>query len=198
MNDLNDIWKTLDKNNIATDARMRSEISNFIKAAKSRKIQNFLDLLARFSEFTNKQRNIGVWLFGRLRNRKAVPLLLTLLNDENNEDWEICSSLGLLGGKKAIQGLKDKLEKEKDADTRRAIVHVFSFVGFDKGIAETLIHLAGNRRESTSIRALAVEGIGLIFQGCKDEPAALYKDAHKCLLGLRKNKDSEIQCIFRT
>jgi len=191
MNDLDDIWKILDKRNIATDAKTRSEISSFIKVAKSKKIQSFSDLLARFSEFTNKQKNIGIWLFGRLRNRKAVPLLLTLLNDDNNDAWEICASLGLLDGKKAIQGLKNKLEKERNDDTREAIVYALSFV-FDESVAEELIFLAKNKKESPKIRAQAAEGLGYFLKSVK-RSSSIYKNGFQCLTSLLKEKNINIR-----
>jgi HEAT repeat protein len=191
-NNLDFVWKILEKNDIFDNRKMRSEINNFLKAAKSKQIHNLSDLLNKFGHFTHKEKSIGIWLFGRLKYRKAVPLLLTLLEDEKNNAWEICTSLGCLGGKEAIQGLKKRLETEKNQDIREAIVHSFSFFGFDKGIAEKFICLAENRQESPKIRAQAAEGLGCILQGCTTK-SLLYKKGYECVFKLRKNRNAEIR-----
>jgi HEAT repeat protein len=111
-------------------------------------------------------RRVCAWALGQLGDKRATKQLLTVfIEDDAILRWEVARALGIIGSKRAVLPLIDRLTNTKDSDERSAVTYALGLIG-DRRAFEPLLGVLQDKNERRgcsgtrcgSARTLAKQG----------------------------------------
>ncbi len=118
------------------------------------------ELLAILSKNTDININItACWFLSRLGDEKAIPILMSLLQDKNSELRSASArALGELNAKESVENLITTLAKEKNDEVSEAIVYALGLLG-DETAFDILVSILKDKSRSPKIRGFVAEAL---------------------------------------
>jgi HEAT repeat protein len=122
------------------------------------------DLVNEFNRISGAARLSVIRAFGEIRDPRAVPLLLELIQSDDLNEYIFVSSLsakalGQIGDKTAVSGLIALLEHERNGPRRMAVV-VLGNIGSAEAVPGLISALRGPDPQTRSFAARSLEQIG--------------------------------------
>jgi HEAT repeat protein len=157
---LKSLWSAVGKHSAQIQETDRKSIEQLTKA----NITSLEELMnvAVDSNMDKEVRQTACWALGKLREKRAVNALLSVLSEkEPYLYWESAKSLGLLGSKRAVQPIIGILQNDPNLDKRAAAAYALNLLADDRAV-EPLLEAVNNTNESPNVREYALEALSNI------------------------------------
>jgi len=173
-------------------AELPGTLNDAMTTLSKKGIHSIADLLSKVSSLSKHYRVIGTWALGQFRDKRALEILLQLMNDPAAEvRMEAASALSAIGGERALKALKSNALTSDHNHTRKAAGYALAFTFEDEALAP-LVHVLNNAAESPTIRGIAAEGIGNIMEDA-EAGSFWFKRASKVLRSSLQDESPEVR-----
>lgn len=141
----------------AFQARTRQDIASIVAAG----VRSDADVIALLEDRRRPAalRALACWFLARLNNRRALPLLLQALSDDDASlRSEAARSLAILGRRQATPAIIDALRKDENADVRFHAASALAMLNDGRSV-EPLLQTLANLAEEPHVRGAAAESL---------------------------------------